>query len=206
MRLIVADGQELFREGVKRVLSQCDCVEVVGEVGDGDALIDLLQRVSADAVMVDLGMTDGEDTGVVERVLETFPGMMMVVLARPYHLNGQVSKAIELGSRGCLLRDTSSEELVTALRTVAEGHYYIQGQLLPILVNHGREGHQDRLSRRHLTILQHLAGALSNREIAALVGVSETTLKSQLRVIYAELDASTRVEAVATALREGLVE
>jgi DNA-binding NarL/FixJ family response regulator len=207
MRLILADGQELFREGVKRVLSQCDYVEVVGEAGDADALIDLLQRVTAEAVMVDLGMSAGDDAGLVERVLETFPGVMMVVLARPAdHLNGRVRKAIELGSQGCLLKNTSSEELVTALRIVAEGHYYIQGQLLPMLVNGGREGHRDRLSPRHLTILQYVADGLSNQEIATLVGVSETTLKSRLRVIYGELDAATRVEAVATALREGLVD
>jgi DNA-binding NarL/FixJ family response regulator len=205
MRLIVADHEELFREGVKGVLSGYDWVDVVGEAGDPDTLSDLLGRVTTDAIVLDTGISNGVDIDVVERVRETTPEVMVVVLISPDHLDGQVRKTLELGCQGCLLKNASSEELVAALRTISEGHHYIQGELIPRLVD--TEGHRRaRLSPQHLAILQYLADGVGNREIANAIGVSETTLKSQLRLIYAELGVSSRVEAVATVLREGLID
>jgi DNA-binding NarL/FixJ family response regulator len=204
MRLIVADEQELFREGVKGVLSQHDWVDVVGEAGDADALSDLLHRVTTDAVVLDLGISDGVDIDVVTQVRSTIPGVMVVALISPDHVDGRVRKTLELGCQGCLLKNTSSEELVAALRTVSEGHHYIQGQLIPRLVDSENQ-RRDRLSPQHLTVLQYLAEGVGNREIATVVGVSETTLKSQLRLIYSELGVTSRVEAVATGLREGMI-
>jgi DNA-binding NarL/FixJ family response regulator len=204
--LMVAAEQELFREGVKSVLAQIDWIDLVGEAGDEYTLIDLLQGITTDAVILDCGISNGVDIHVVERVREMVPGVKVLVLAaNPDHLDGSVRKAIELGCHGFLLKNIGGDELVRALGMVAEGHHYIQGELIPRLV-HRADGPQARLSHADLMVLQHVAKGLGNGEIATLIGVSETTLKSRLRFIYAELDASTRVEAVATALRGGLIE
>jgi DNA-binding NarL/FixJ family response regulator len=204
MRLILADDQELFREGVKKVLSQCDWVDVVGEAADEAGLSGLLDWVNTDAVMLDPAISDSADMGVIERLQRVNPDVIIVVLGNPDRVDEHVGRAIELGCQGYLLKNLHSEELVAALNAVAEGHHYIQEQLIPRLFDARRR--DDRLSPTHLTTLQHLADGLSNREIASLIGVSETTLKSHLRLIYAQLNASTRVEAVATAFRRHLVE
>ena len=208
MRLIIADAQEVYREGVKSLLADFDWVEVVGEADHYEALPELLGSVTADAVLLDTALPDGPGLEVVEMVRAVAPGVRVVILAESDdHIH--LRKAIESGVNAYLLKDAAAHEFATALRLVADGHFYIQAELVktlgdppatpPAQLCNGRSPQQWR-------VLLLLTQGLKNKQIARELGISETTVKSQLRVIYSHLEASSRVEAVATALRLGIVE
>jgi len=208
VRLIIADDQQVYREGVKSLLADFEWVDIVGEAADGVALLELLESVAANAVLLDPGISDGSGTQIVERIRELVPELRVVIVTGPLD-HAHVRAAIEAGADGYLLRTIGSYELVTALRMVADGHHYIQADLIDALVDPSAtslDRFRDRTSPQQVRILQLVTQGLKNKQIARDLGISETTLKSQLRVLYSQLDASSRAEAVAAALRLGIVE
>lgn len=208
MRLIITDDQRLFREGLKLILASVEGVEIVGEVGDGVALFRLLEIVPAEVVLLDLGMSPMNGFPVLQQLRDEVPEVKALVLSM-HDEPSDVRKAIELGAAGYLLKSTSKEELVRALRLVAEGYPYIQGELAAALVgpiDGPSDQHNQRPVGRHREILQLLTEGFENKQIARQLGISETTVKSHLRVIYARLDVRSRAEAVASALRLGFVD
>ena len=123
-------------------------------------------------------------------------------------LDDSFGLALQLGADGFLLRSASSATVLDALRKMADGRHYIQPELAITLLGlsvPSSEQVTERLTSRQLQTLQLLARGMGNRQISREVEVSETTVKAELRFIYAELGASNRVEAAATALRIGLV-
>lgn len=208
MRVIITDDHRLFREGLKLILAGVEGVEVVGEAGDGLALFGLLETVPVEVVLLDLGMSQMSGFGVLERLRDQFPELRALVLSM-HDEPSYVRRAIELGAVGYLLKSAGKDELVRALRLVAEGYPYIQGELASALVEpiDGTPGQQNqRPTGRQMEILQLLTEGLENKQIARQLSISETTVKSHLRVIYARLGAHSRAEAAATALRLGLVD
>ena len=208
MRLILADDQQVYREGVKSLLADNEWVDIVGEADDDVALLELLASVAANAVLLDPGISAGAGIQIVERMRDLVPDLRVVIITR-LDDHAHVKKAIESGADGYLLRTIDSYELATALRMVADGHHYIQAELVNTLVDPPATS-LDRLRERplpqQLRILQLVTQGLKNKQIATDLGISETTVKSQLRVIYSHLEASSRAEAVAAALRLGIVD
>lgn len=208
MRVIISDDHRLFREGLELILAGVEGVEVVGAVGDGRDLIELLETVPAEVVLLDLGMAQISGFGILEWFRDQFPEVKALVLSM-HDGPSYARRAIELGAVGYLLKSVGKEELVRALRLVAEGYPYIQGEIAGTLVEPiGGSPHQgtQRPTGRQLEILQLLSEGLKNKQIARQLGISETTVKSHLRVVYALLDAHGRAEAATTALRLGLVD
>lgn len=206
MRLAIADVHMLCREGVKSVLGGLDWVKVVGEAADEEALFDLLDSTPTDAVLLDPGISRGSDLEAVERILALAPEVCVIIMATLAE-HKHIRDAIELGAQAYVLKTATSDELATALRMVADGRNYIQGDLVGTLVHPpATSSARPRLSRQHLRILQLVSEGLSNRQLANALETSETSIKSQLRVIYSQLGASSRVEAVAVALRREIIE
>jgi DNA-binding NarL/FixJ family response regulator len=198
----------LCREGVKAVLGTLAWVEVVGEAGDDVSLFELIESTEADAVLLDPGISRGPQLHAIERVLELAPEVRVIIMATLAE-HKQIRAAIELGAQAYVLKTVTSNELATALRLVADGRNYVQGELVTALVDppatsSDRPG--DRLAQHHLRILQLVAQGLKNKQLAAELDMSETTVKSHLRVIFSHLDVSSRVEAVTAAFRHGILE
>ncbi len=207
MRLIVAHNQELYRKGVKAALADSTWVDVVGEAGDDVALFETLDQAAADTVLLELGTFPGTSLQVVGQLRELAAEVRLVIVAA-LDDHALVREAIELGADGCLLKSVTAHELVTALRVVAENRHYIQVELVNAVVDLSRKSvtrEHHGLSPDQLRILQLVADGLKNKQVATELGVSETTVKSNLRVIYSKLDASSRAHAVAAAMRLGIV-
>jgi len=208
MRLILADDQPVYREGVKSLLANSEWVDIVGEADDEVALLELLECGVASAVLLDPGISGGAGIHIIERMRDLVPELRVVIITG-LDDHAHVKKAIESGVEGYLLRSIDAYEIATALRMVADGHHYIQAELVNTLVDPSAaslDRLRERPSPQQLRILQLVTQGLTNKQIARGLGISETTVKSQLRVIYSRLDASSRAEAVATALRLGIVE
>jgi DNA-binding NarL/FixJ family response regulator len=208
MNVVLADDHRIVRDGLRLILSHDPDVTIVGEVEDGAELLALLEQTEVDVVLLDLKMPGLSGLEALERMQALDPPVRAVVLSM-HDDPAYVKRAIELGAAGYLLKNVDREELLRALHLVAEGGSYIQGELagalLASIAEEPRAGSAGRLDVDSLEVLGLLAAGMDNRRIAERIGISEAALKARLRAIYAVLGAKTRSEAVAMALRLGLM-
>lgn len=206
--LVITDPQQVFREGLKSVLDGLEWIRTLREASTDDGLFEILGSVDADMVLVGLAAVSTTPAEFVRRLLAITSQVSVVVVASEEQLIC-AKQALQLGAKGFLRRDAYGVDYVSALHNVAIGNHYIQPELVHSLIalpSLSRERAGERLSVRQHQILEHLTRGLHNKDIADHLGISETTVKSELRLLYAELEASTRSEAVAVALRIGLVD
>jgi NarL family two-component system response regulator YdfI len=203
VRLIIADPDEVYRIGVKSLLAHLDWATVVGEAVDEQGLAELLQSARADLVLLNPSIVQASDNDiqVIERIRALAPSIDMLVVTDAPHAH--IRRAIELGA-ACLTKTAGGEELAAALRLVANGGNYVQAELIAPLLN-GARHESPSLSTQQLTILQLVSRGFKNKQIASEFGMSVTTVKSHLRLIYSLLAVSSRAEAVAAAVRLGIV-
>lgn len=205
MRIVLADDHRIVRSGLRWVLESEDDFEIVGEAEDGASLVELLDEVDTDVVVLDIRMPGLGGLDVLPQLREEHPGTKVVILSmhdEPLFIR----TAIERGASAYLLKSAGTAELMKALRLVADGKSYVQseltGQVLAEVVDPGA----DPPSRRGLEVLRLVADGSSTAEIAEALGLSEATVKSVLQQIFERLGVSNRAEAVAAALRQGLIE
>ena len=208
MRVIIADDHRIVREGLKLILAHDPSISIVAEVGDGAELLQVLQSTEADVVLLDVRMPTCSGLEVLERLQAAKMSARVIVLSM-YDDPAHVRRAIELGAAGYLLKSASREELLSALHVVAAGGSYVQGELTGPLVARMASPTRNRMvadidveSRR---LLELLVAGHDNRAIAAELDVSEAAIKGRLHRLYSTLGVSRRSDAVAVALRTGLV-
>lgn len=206
MRVVIADDHAIVREGIRMMLNREDAIEVIGEAADGSELLTMLEDADPDIVLLDIRMDGVGGLEVLERIGDEPEGPAIIVLTMhddPTYLH----RAVELGARGYLLKQAGRSELLRALRVVTEGGAYIDPQLAGDLVGLAA-GEQTgwRPDGDDGTILAMLGAGAGNREVAESLGWTDSQLKTRLRAIYEQLGAESRLEAVATALRRGLID
>lgn len=208
VNLVIADPQEVFREGLKSVLGCLEWIRTYREASTDDGLFEIVESVDVDMVLVGLAAVRTTPAEFFQRLLEITTQVSVVVVVSEEELNC-AKQALRFGAEGFLLRDAHSVEFVSALHNVAIGNHYIQPKLVQSLIgltSPSRDRAAELLSVRQREILDHLIRGLRNKDIAAHLGISETTVKSELRLLYTALQASSRAEAAAIALRVGLVD
>lgn len=208
MRVILADDHRIVRDGIRWMLAGED-VEVVGEAADGAELLALLEATPADLVLLDVRMPGMGGLEALERLHEVAPEIRVIVLSM-HDEPAYVRRAVELGASGYLLKHATRDELLLALRVVADGRAYVQGELVGALIEQAAgpasPAALPQLSRREREILQLAAGGRSNTAIAGALDISEATVKTHLKAVYERLEVASRAEAVAVGLRLGLIE
>ncbi len=209
MRVVIADDHRVVRDGLRWMLAEAADVEVVGEASDGTELLGLLEDVDADVVLLDVSMPGVSGLDALEELQRVGAGVQVIMLSmhdKPVY----VKRAIELGAAGYLLKSAGRDEVLRALRTVHGGDAYIQGEvtgpLLRSVVADAAGEAPLRLSARQVEVLTLVSQGAENKQIATALGVSEATVKTYLKSIFARLDVRSRAEAVAVGLREGLIE
>lgn len=213
MRVLVADRQPLFRRGVADVLAAEEDLVLVGETDDGRAVLDLVTDLEADVVLLDLGIPGG-GVDACALLRRSRPGVRVVVVANADD-DADLGGAVRAGARGYLLKDTTAEELVEAVRTVASGSSLLSPAMASRLLDEfavlvrRHEGPPEgagSLSRRELEVLTLVAQGLNNRAIAEQLFISENTVKNHIRNIHEKLQVHSRMEAVVRAVREGVLQ
>ncbi|MCH7669982.1 MAG: response regulator transcription factor [Acidobacteria bacterium] len=208
MKVIVVDDHRIVREGICMLLGREADVELVGEASSGQELLTLLETTDCDVVLLDVRMPDKSGLEVLEELQERKFRPRVIVLSM-HDDPSYVRRAIELGASGYLLKSVGKEELLRALGVVAAGGSYIQGEitapLIARMVDPSSSGPIGALSLADIDMLQMLAEGLDNRAIAQRLGVSEAVVKAHLRSIYSHLEVKRRSEAVAVALRLGVI-
>lgn len=204
IRVMLVDDHRIVREGLAYMLSGIEDVELVGEAGSGFELFDILESVDPDVILLDVHMPDMSGLAVLERLRAEGSDVKVIMLSM-HDQTGYVEQAVRLGASGYLIKSSGLDELVRALRLVAEGGSYLQGELAGALVFPAESG-GPHLSPREFEVLELLSRGQENKQIARQLEISEATVKTHVKALFTRLGVHSRAEAAATALRLGLID
>src|SRR3954466_4061324 len=200
---LIVDDHEVVREGLRLSLSRAPHIRVVGEAADGAAAVEMAERRKPDVVIMDVRMPgmDGLEANklMTERVPES-----KVLIFTAYSERSLLSRGLESGAKGYILKEAPHQTLVRAIEKVAGGGGDGDpGATAAFLTGKERD---EMLTGREREILQLLADGMSNADVAGKLFISQETVKSHVRHILAKLEADTRTQAVAIALREAIID
>lgn len=210
--VLLADDQTLVRAGFRSILERQPDITVVGEAGDGAQAVRLADELSPDLVLMDIRMLVMDGLTATRHLLD-HPRPPAVVVLTTFEADEFVYGALRSGAAGFLLKDTSPEELVAAVRSVLGGDRMlspaITRRLVEAYVRTPAPGAATdavaHLSDRELEVLRLIAAGRSNGEIAAELFVAETTVKSHVARVLQKLGLRDRVQAVVFAYENGVV-
>ncbi|MFJ2556912.1 MULTISPECIES: response regulator [unclassified Streptomyces] len=203
VRLLLCDDHAVVRAGLRALLSSTEGIEVVGEAGSGEEALALAARVRPDVVLMDLQLGGGMDGVAATRHLasgaaygtEAAPRVLVLTM---FDTDADITRAIEAGATGYLLKAERPDELFAAIRDAASGRTALSAPVADRVLAQMRSP-RPALSERERDILQQLARGLGNRDIARALFISEATVKTHLGRIYGKLGVDTRAGAVAVA-------
>jgi DNA-binding NarL/FixJ family response regulator len=200
---LIVDDHEVVREGLRLSLSRAPHVRVVGEASDGAAAVALAERRRSHVVIMDVRMPGMDGLEATKELLERVPETAVLIFTA-YSERSLLTRGLESGAKGYVLKEAPHQTLVRAIEKVSEGEGYIDPALMPAFLT-GR-GKEDILTGREREILQLLADGMSNADVAQKLFISQETVKSHVRHILSKLEADTRTQAVAIALRDAIID
>ncbi|MFF0704129.1 response regulator [Streptomyces tendae] len=215
VRILVCDDHVVVRAGLLALLDSAPGIEVVGEAGTGEEALALAARLDPDVVLMDLQLGTGIDGVETTRRLTTGAPTTgtptagtgrapHVLVLTTYDTDADITRAIEAGATGYLLKAERPEELFAAIHAAARGRTALSGPVAGRVMANLRKP-RPALTDRERDILAQLATGLGNREIARALFISEATVKTHLRRIYDKLGVDTRAGAVAVAKEQRLL-
>ncbi len=204
IRVLVVADHALVREGTARLLDQDGGIAVVGQAAAAREAMDLINRTQPDVVLVGVNLPEQAGLGFVRRVTDRHPGLRVLVLSA-YDDADLVEEAIEAGAGGYLLTTASTGELLRAVKAVAAGIFVLDGTLSRRLCRRGTgpapSGQPPALTQREAEVLALLVEGLSNKRIAAELGLGVRTVEGYVSSVLGKLGATSRTEAVLLSLR-----
>ena len=205
IRVILIDDHEMVRLGLKSYLNLQPDVEVVAEAGDGEEGLTKALEVKPDVVVMDLVMPKMTGVEATLALLKEWPQAQIVILTS-YLDNEKIYPVLEAGARGYMLKTSSADEILSAIRKVARGEYAIETEVEKKVEHHKRypDLHED-LTAREREILTLLAKGYDNQRIADESFISLKTVKTHVSNILSKLEVSDRTQAVVYAFQHGLV-
>jgi len=209
MRVLIVDDHPVTRDGLRSALSSSDEVEIVGEATNGLEAVEAVRNLTPDVVFMDVRMPGMNGLEATKAIRAQDPDAK-VILFTVEESRASVAEAIRAGVSGYLLKDVSAGELVQAAKLALEGKAVIHPSLTMAFIEEAQYVHQQSpdvpLSRRESEILQRVAYGATTKEVAHDLGISVHTVKTHLERIFEKLGANDRAQAVAIALRKGLVD
>ncbi|MFB6711712.1 MULTISPECIES: response regulator [unclassified Streptomyces] len=209
--VLLVDDEPLVRAGLRAVLEAQPDIEVVGEAGDGAAVIPLLRRLRPDVVAMDVRMPLMDGIEATRVVLRTVPNPPKILVVTTFENDEYVYEALRAGADGFLLKRARPAEIVHAVRLVAEGESLLfPAAVRQLAAEYGTSKARAVMERASLTereaaVLRLMARGLSNAEIAAKLVIGVETVKTHVSAVLAKLGARDRTQAVIAAYESGFV-
>jgi DNA-binding NarL/FixJ family response regulator len=213
IRIMLVDDQEMVRAGFRMILEAEPDFSVVGEASDGRAAIEVAERADAEVVLMDVRMPGMDGIDACRVIRERHPDTRVMMLTT-FDLHDYVHAALRAGASGFMLKDAPAEQLVDAIRIIANGDALLAPSITQALIDEiARQPVRDRssypgideLTERELEVLHLMARGRSNSEIARDLYLGEATVKTHVGRILAKLGARDRVQAVVVAYESGIV-
>lgn len=216
IRVVIADDQELVRDGFAMILDAQPDIAVVGQVGDGQEAVEAARRLRPHVCLLDVRMPVLDGIDAARRILADADTETRVIMLTTFDRDDYVYPALYAGASGFLLKSVRRDDLVHAVRVVAAGESLLAPTVTRRLIadvvrsrprsGHGPSQRLATLTTRERETLRLLGRGLSNPEIAVAMGVSEHTVKTHVSNVLAKLQLRDRVQAVIAAYETGLIE
>ena len=205
IRVLIADDHSVVRQGLQMFLALDEELEVVGEAANGLEALQLARQLKPEVVLMDILMPEMDGIAATQAIREELPEVEVIALTSVLE-DTKIIEAVQAGAIGYLLKDTESERLCQAIRAAAAG----QVQLSPKVANRlmreiSAPERPEALTKRETEVLRAVARGLSNQEIADLLVISESTVKTHLNSVLSKLNLPSRTRAALYALKIGLV-
>ena len=210
IRVLLADDHPIFRDGLRSILDRQKDIVVVGEAGDGVEAVKKAAELAPDIVLMDINMPVMDGVRASRLISAQDQGVGIIILTM-YREDEYVFEAIKAGARGYVVKDARAREVLKAIRAVHRGEALIDPATATKLLEEFRrlaEGQRKELfdlDEQEIEILRQVALGAFNKEIGEAIHFSEQTIKNKLSIIFQKLHVNNRVEAVASAIREGLI-
>jgi NarL family two-component system response regulator YdfI len=214
IRVVIADDHPVVRTGLRLMLGMGEDIELVGEAADGVAAVRLANELKPDVVLMDLRMPEMGGLEAIERIRAETPQVAVLILTT-FHEDDLMVRGLQAGARGYLLKESSLETLLQALRTATRGDILIQPEVMARLLAHStqktalsssmRERNRVSLTEREQEVLAGIARGERSKEIAARMGISRRTVEAYLTSIYTKLQVDSRSAAIVAAIERGLL-
>ncbi|MEU1471282.1 response regulator transcription factor [Streptomyces sp. NPDC005761] len=204
VRILLCDDHAVVRAGLLALLGSEPDIEVVGEAGSGEEAVALAARLTPDVVLMDLQLGEGIDGVETTRRIVTGTDNAHVLVLTTFDTDADITRAIEAGATGYLLKAERPEELFAAIRSAAQGRTTLSPPVASRVMARMRKP-LPTLTDRERDILGQLSQGLGNRDIARALFISEATVKTHLGRIYDKLGVDTRAGAVSVAKEQRLL-
>jgi NarL family two-component system response regulator LiaR len=209
IRVLVADDHAVVREGLRALLRTEPGMELVGEASDGHQVVEQTRTLRPDVILLDLVMPQQDGVAAIRQILSEDPEAKILVLTS-FEEDDKVLPAIRAGALGYLLKDSSPQELLQAIRTIARGESSLEPRIARKLLREmthppASPTEKKPLTERERKVLSLVALGLSNQEIAERLLISERTVRTHISNLLGKLGLENRTQAALFALREGLV-
>ena len=215
IRVLIADDHMVVREGLRAILDAAPDLLPVGEACDGAEAVRLVAETMPDVVLMDLRMPNVDGIEAIRQIKARYPAVQIVILTT-YDDDQHIVRGLRAGARGYLLKDAERNVLFETIRAAARGESLLSSEVVDKVVAHLADGGRgprggaqpaqtETLSPREAQVLGLLAEGAANKEIARQLSISERTVKAHVTGIFNKLGAGSRTEAVAIAMRSGLL-
>ncbi len=202
IRIFSVDDHPLLREGIAAIINNQPDMQMVAQAATGSEAIQMFRQHLPDVTLLDLRLPDMSGIDVLIAIRSEFPEARVVMLTT-FEGDVDIRRALEAGARGYVLKNMPPKDLVEVIRQVNKGRKRIPADVAANLAEYVGE---DDLTEREVEVLGHIASGNRNREIGERLFISEETVKVHIKHIMEKLGASDRTQAVAIAVRRGIIQ
>ena len=216
IRILIADDHAIFRDGLRKLLEMEPGFTVVGEAADGAEAVKLAAKLKPDVLLLDLAMPRRPGLDALHELASACPNLRTILLTAAVE-KPQVVKALQLGARGVVMKESATQLLLKAIRAVMKGECWVGRESVSDLVQFLQEAARDTrqkdplrkdfgLTARELELVAAIVGGYTNRDVAEKFSITEDTVKHHLTNIFDKLGVSNRLELALFALHHHIVE
>lgn len=211
IKVVIADDHHMVREGIKQLLELEGDITVIGEAGDGVNCLQVIEEMKPEVVLLDINMPQMNGLQVLQKLRENNCQSRILILTIHNEVE-YLSKAIDIGVDGYILKDSESDVLRKAIYAVYKGETYIQSELATVLKQKMENDDKSSLpednllTKREMEVLRLLTEGLFNKEIAYHLSISEKTVKNHVSNIFKKISVSDRTQAAVYAIKNNIVE